>query len=80
MQKIVGENQYLRPGNPKETRRNGIHSIHPYFHSGRNGTILVFTHFHASDGCYLLLRLHGVRHPKAENPLDARVQRVPARE
>lgn len=80
MQKFVGENQYLRPGNPKETRRNGIHSIHPYFHSGRNGTILVFTHFHASDGCYLLLRLHGVRHPKAENPLDCSVLCDPASE
>ena len=80
MQKIVEEIQYLRPGNPKETRRNGIHSIHPYFHSGRNGIILVFTHFHASDDCYLRLRLPGVRHPKTENPLDCSVLCDPASE
>jgi len=79
MQRFVGENQYLRPGNPKR-HVNGIHSVHPHFHSSRNGIILVFTHFHASHGCYIPVWLHRVRHSEAENPLDCSVLCDPASE
>lgn len=65
-------------GTPNTPRRSGIHSIHPHIHSSRNDLILVFTHFHASDECYLRLRLPGVRHPKTENPLDFSVHCDPA--